>query len=328
MLLAFCVPSTSARSALMLPLVRGSMVSAAPGFLRYLNLLIPCVVLMSTPITLYGAAAHLLANAMLAESGSEPFTFTGWLLVAAPFAISSTLITAWLVLRLHLPPDAAISLTKPANATTTWSRSEILTLIVLVGLFLAVFTSHWHGWAFSTSLMLAALLLVMPGLGVLDWGDTLRRAPWDLLFFAGSAVWLTQALVQSGTGAWLVDQFLDPVSLSRLPPVLVVLMVGVVTITAHLYLPSHTARVAVLLPPLLVLSQQLGWNPALITLLAVLGIDYCLTFPVSSKAILLFDLDQQQTAKLVRLSLLLMPLYCLLMVIFYMLWWHPLGLTL
>jgi hypothetical protein len=50
-------------------------------------LLIPCIVLVSTPVTLTGAAAHLLANEMLSSTGQTPLSFARWLLLVGPFGV-------------------------------------------------------------------------------------------------------------------------------------------------------------------------------------------------------------------------------------------------
>ena len=59
--------------------------------------------------------------------------------------------------------------------------------------------------------------------------------------------------------------------------------------------------------------------------------DYCLTFPVSSKALLMFqeaDPDAWAPADLLRLSAILLPVHALLMIAVYFGWWQHVGLRL
>jgi hypothetical protein len=59
--------------------------------------------------------------------------------------------------------------------------------------------------------------------------------------------------------------------------------------------------------------------------------DYCLTFPVSSKALLMFqELDGEtwHPKDLLRLSAALIPVHVLLMVLFYFGYWRWIGLSL
>ena len=327
-LFAFLVPTTTGRAALVLPLLRSLPQHSGDGLKRCLGLLIPCIVLVSTPVTLTGAAAHLLANEMLSNTGHAPIGFAGWLLLAGPFGLMASLVTAWIVLKRHLP-NVEESLPTAEPGPQRWSRAEWFTLTVLGGMFALWMTAGANPLGFTIVMLLGAVVLVAPAIGVLDWKEVMKAAPWDVVIFAGSAVWLGRALVESGTSSWLVGQFVSVTGLgSHSGPFVVILSLSVIGVTAHLYLTSHTARVAALLPPLLALASEVGWNPTIVVLVTVIGIDYCLTFPVSSKAILLYELDQTQAADLFRLSLLLMPIYLLLMIIFYFMWWQPMGLVL
>ena len=65
--------------------------------------------------------------------------------------------------------------------------------------------------------------------------------------------------------------------------------------------------------------------------IGTVGMNYCLTFPVSSKALLMFyGLDERPftSADLFRLSTVLLPANAALMVLFYFLYWRWLGLAL
>jgi hypothetical protein len=59
--------------------------------------------------------------------------------------------------------------------------------------------------------------------------------------------------------------------------------------------------------------------------------DYCQTFPVSSKALLMFQEGGMETfepADLLRLSAVLLPIHVVLIVIFYFGYWQWVGLSL
>jgi anion transporter len=331
--LAFVVPSTTARAALLLPLLRALPPDQDGRIRRCFGLLIPCVVLMSTPVTLTGAAAHLLANDLLAAAGHPPVSFARWLLLAGPFGAAAAVLTAWLVMRRHLPV-APTAVVEGQNGTevppaAAWSRAERTTLGVVVGLLALWTTTGLHPLGFVTVMLLGVLVLVAPGVGPLDWKDALRAVPWDMIVLAGAAVWLGRSLTESGASGWAVRQVLDAVGLGRnAGPAAALILVTVVAVTAHLYLTSHTARVAALAPPLIALAGEAGWNPTVVVFVAAVGIDYCVTFPVSSKAVLLYEFDSGQAADLLRLSLVLTPAYILLVVAFYFAWWAPLGLRL
>ena len=326
--LAFVVPSTTGWAALMLPLLKSLPPGRDGQLRRCLGLLIPTVVLVSTSVTLTGAAAHLLANEMLTVGGHAPLSFTRWLVLAGPFGVVASALTAWLVMWRHLPAGDAKLPTVVERPTARWSRAEWTTVAVVAGVIGLWTTVGLHPLGFTTVMLLGVVVLVAPRVGVLVWKDAVKAVPWDMLILAGSAVWLGKALVGSGASAWVVGRVVAGTGLGAGDgPVVALLLVGVVCVTAHLYLTSHSARVAALVPPLLALAGEVGWNATAVVFVAALGIDYCLTFPISSKAVLIYEFDRQQAGDLFRLSLVLMPAYVLLMVVFYFAWWVPLGLA-
>lgn len=152
------------------------------------------------------------------------------------------------------------------------------------------------------------------------------------MIFVGAALVLGQALIETGAAEWLIDQAFRASGLSDGGPSgMVLLGLALVTLTSHLYMTSHTARAAALIPGLLYLGGALDLNPAAVMFIGTVGMDYCLTFPVSSKALLMFQESDRETwapADLLRLSAVLLPLHAALMVAFYYGWWRHVGLAL
>jgi hypothetical protein len=84
-------------------------------------------------------------------------------------------------------------------------------------------------------------------------------------------------------------------------------------------------------PPLLYAAGSLGLNPTAVMFIGTVGMNYCLTFPVSSKALLMFyGLDERpfDSADLLRLSAVLLPANAGLIVVFYYGYWQWIGLAL
>ena len=85
------------------------------------------------------------------------------------------------------------------------------------------------------------------------------------------------------------------------------------------------------MPALLYVGTSLDLDPVALVFIGTVGMDYCLTFPVSSKALLLYaelDEDTFEPPDLLRRSAVLLPAHVVLVVVFYLLWWRPLGLAL
>jgi anion transporter len=331
---AFLIPSTSGRAAIAMPVFR-SLADAAVDrqVTRALALLIPTVILTSTIASLTGAGSHLIANDLLDEVADVELSFVDWLLYGAPFGVAASLLSGWVIGRLFLDRERRrrpLDLTPPARRPL--SRSERTTIAVIL-VSVALWSSEpLHGLEIATVSVLAAFVLTLPGVGVIAWKDGLKAVSWNLVLFVGCALVLGEALIETGAAEWLIDSAFRASGLSKGgSAAFLVLSLALVTLTSHLYMTSHAARAAALIPPLLYLGGALGLQPAAVMFIATVGMDYCLTFPVSSKALLLFQEAERETwapADLLRLSAVLLPVHAVLMLIFYFLWWQPLGLGL
>ena len=155
---------------------------------------------------------------------------------------------------------------------------------------------------------------------------------WNLILFVGVALVLGRALIETGAAQWIIDGLFVLTNISgaesRLP---VLLALTLIALTSHLYMTSHTARAAALVPPLLYLGKSLDLDPVAVLFIGTVGMDYCLTFPVSSKALLMFqelDTETYQPADLLRLSAVLLLVHAALIAAFYHTYWRWVGLQL
>nr|WP_314444300.1 SLC13 family permease [uncultured Sphingomonas sp.] len=331
---AFVIPSTSGRAAVAMPIFRS--LSDAAGdrrVTRALGLLIPTVILTSTIASLTGAGSHLIANDLLDEVTDAKFSFLTWLLYGAPFGIAASLISAWVVGRLFLTREHR---RRPLNLkrqdAKPLSQRERVTIAVILASVALWSSESLHGLEIATVSVIAAFVLTLPGFGVISWKKGLGAVSWNLVLFVGCALVLGEALIETGAAEWLIDGAFEASGLTGGgSQAFLLLSLALVTLTSHLYMTSHAARAAALVPPLLYLGSALELQLAAVMFIGTVGMNYCLTFPVSSKALLLFqeaDRDNDMPADMLRLSAVLLPLHAVLMLLFYFLWWRPLGLSL
>jgi len=112
---------------------------------------------------------------------------------------------------------------------------------------------------------------------------------------------------------------------------LALLGIAAISLLSHLFMTSHVARAAALGAPLILFAQSTGLEPMAVLFIGAVGMNYCLTLPVCSKAYLVFQ-DAEGggfgAGDLMRLSAVMAPLYLLLMLAFYFGWWRWTGLAL
>ena len=332
---AFFIPSTSGRAALSMPIMKqlGSNFSAREK--RTLAVLVPVVILMSTSATLIGAGAHLIGVGLLEKTSGESISFLQWMIWGAPFALVITAVSFVIITRLIWPADSQEKSGtdgREKRRKQPFNAREKKTLIFITALMGGWMTEGLHGYDTALITIAGGILFMLPRLGVISWKAGIEAVSWNLILFVAAATALGQALVDSGVVEWMESGLFGGLSSLVHPPEwLIVLIILGVTVTSHLYITSHTTRAVVFIPSLLVLCQTVGANPAAAVFLSLIGMNYCITFPVSSKALLLFyeDGDISYDAKqLIKLSAVLMPLYIILMMVFYYTFWKWTGLDL
>lgn len=332
--LSFLIPSTSGRAAVALPVFRSIAEAAGDRrIVRALALLVPTAILVSTVGALVGADSHLIANDLLYAIAKQRISFAQWALYGLPFAIAASYASCWAILHLFLDKNRRDrELRLPSRQPQPLSGAERRTLIA-VGLTVALWlTESWHGFEIATVTVLSALALTLPGCGVLSWKEGLKAVSWNLIIFLGAALVLGRALIESGGSQWIIERMFALSGVfgaeSRL---LLLLVLAFISLTSHLYITSNAARAAALVPALLYLAGNLQLNPVAVFFISTVGMDYCLTFPVSSKALLIFHQLEGETFKpadLLRLSSVLVLVHLGLIVVFYYTYWRWIGLQL
>jgi anion transporter len=333
--LSFVIPSTSGRAAVMMPVFRGvSEAVEDRKVTRALALLIPTVILVSTITTLIGAGSHLIANDLLAQIADRRISFAQWALWGVPFGVAASAAACWVILRMFLNKERrGMRLDMRDGAERgAFSRAERGTLLVLVAMVGLWLTEGLHGFEIAIVTMIGALVLTLPGIGVMKWKDGLKSVSWNLIIFVGAALALGRALIDSGAAEWIIQNLFAASGVRDAESLLLILLIiAFLSLTSHVYMTSHAARAVALVPPVLYLANSLNLDPMAVLFISTAGMDYCQTFPVSSKALLMFQEGGMETfepADLLRLSAVLLPIHVILIVIFYFGYWQWVGLSL
>jgi anion transporter len=332
--LSFFIPSTSGRAAVMMPVFR-SIADATDDkkITRAVALLMPTIILVATISTLIGAGSHLIAIDLLNQIANERISFAQWALWGVPFGIAASCASCWVITRLFLDKER---LGKRLNIARSeqgaFSVAESNTLVVLLLMVVLWLTESFHGLEIATVTVAGALFLTLPGIGVMKWKDGLKAVSWNLIIFVGAALALGRALIDSGAAEWIIDNLFVVTGVRGTESVLLILLIiAFISLTSHVYMTSHAARAVALVPPMLYLANTLNIDPVAVLFISTLGMDYCLTFPVSSKALLMFQEAESETyqpADLLRLSAVLFIVHIILIVVFYYGYWQWTGLAL
>jgi anion transporter len=240
-------------------------------------------------LTLLSSARATLALEMYgsfqAEQGLPLNTigFVEYTLGTLPVAFSSLLL-CMIVLRLVFPPEgldlspAVAQLDQRVKAIGKTSRAEWITLFV-VGMMVISLVGLGRTYGIGTvALLFSALLFATQ---VLKWEDAERYVNWGVVLMYGGAIAIGSALHTSGATDWLVATIL-PTD----PPSPWVALATIAAATAGLTeLVSNSAVIAVVLPVVLPMAEQVGLDPRTLAWAAPISAGLAFMLPTSTPAL-------------------------------------------
>ncbi len=332
---AFFIPSTSGRAAISMPIIKQLSKSLhSSKERRALAIIVPVIILMSTSATLIGAGSHLIGIGLLETATDQSISYTQWLIWGVPFTIfitlSTLMITKWMLWPKNTRKEIESIRSEGRNlGKQSMDMKEKKVLVLISLLMFAWMTQGIHGYEIGFITMAGALVFMFPKFGVLSWKQGMQSVSWHLVLFVAAATALGKVTVDTGVVGWVEKEILSFLHLFvNAPEWIIVFMILLISVTSHLYIHSHTTRAVIFIPSLIVFSQSIGINPSTVVFLSLIGMNYCVTFPVSSKALLIFYEEDElsfDAKQLVKLSTILMPLYILMMILFYFTYWQWTG---
>ncbi|UOQ91975.1 anion permease [Halobacillus shinanisalinarum] len=334
---AFFIPSTSGRAALSMPIIKQLSERLHSSEERgVLALVAPVIILMSTSATLIGAGSHLIGISLLESATDQSISYIQWLIWGLPFTIMITLMT-YFITKWILWPRNTVKEVKSIPTEVTSSRKQPMNVgekrtFILISLMMLAWMSHGiHGYDIGFITMVGGLLFMIPKYGVISWKQGMKAVSWPLVLFVAAATALGKVLVDTGVVGWIEGEMLNVLHLFiSAPEWIIVCMILLVAVTSHLYIHSHTTRAIIFVPSLILFSESIGLDSSTVVFLSLIGMNYCVTFPVSSKALLIFYEEGELSfdpRKLFKISAILMPLYILVMLLFYFTYWQWTGMN-
>lgn len=302
-IIAFVVPSTTARAALMLPicLLVAQTYGAKPGesnFGRAMMIQEIHANNISTTGILTATAPQILAIGLIKDLTGQSVTWMDWLAASMPIAIGTMLISFLLGFVLF-PPEVKTpqgkgveELKEQLSAMGPLSGVEWRAIIIF-GLTVFLWaTGPWHVAMFGVniSLVMVAILagtaLFLPGVGFLTWKET--SIPWDLMLFSCGAYAVGLAFEKSGAASWAMNWIFSGMDINAMPFWMAFAIVMAVATFSHIVFSSKVVRTVILIPTVVGLAKAAGINPFALALPAAFTIADSITLPPNCKPNLIF----------------------------------------
>jgi solute carrier family 13 (sodium-dependent dicarboxylate transporter), member 2/3/5 len=339
-ILAFFVPTASARVACLVPIILG-MISALgmEKKSRVAGMLMMSIVYLSLIWAIgiaTGAAQNVYVNALLDKTIHIRISWIDWLIVGGPYSIAMSIALYFVLMKMMAPTPteaAGSKISTPADLGPKLgpiSADEIKLLI-----FSAILLAFWategklHSVDSSSVAIAAVALMFVPKIGLINWKQVQSRIPWGVLIQLGVGVGLGTALLRTGAAAWLATYVVNEFGVQQLSIFAILAVLWLFLILIHLGFSSGAAMATTMIPVMLSVLQQ-----AQIPALKVAGMTMLLTFVTSvgwilpingPQNMLAFGTDTFEARDFIRVGIVLTIIAYVMLLIFATTYWHWLG---
>jgi solute carrier family 13 (sodium-dependent dicarboxylate transporter), member 2/3/5 len=338
-IIAFLVPSTTARVACLVPITLGIIAAFGVNKKGTFASMLMITTVQTASIWNVGiktaAAQNMVAIGFIEKAFGRTITWLEWFIAAAPFGIIMC-IALYFVMTLMMPPEVrevpgGREATRKALADLGPMKTSEKKLLAISLALLAFWATEGvlHSFDTSTTTITAVALMFLPGIGIMTWKDAQPRIPWGTVILFGVGISLGTALLQTKGAVWLADLVVAEFGLKQATVLFVLSVMALFLIVIHLGFASATALAAAMIPIVIAVLQGVG-TPGI----NVIGMTMVLQFVVSFGFILVVNAPQNMVAygtetfearDFVRTGLVLTIIAFALVMVLGATYWHWLG---
>ena len=299
--LAFMVPSTTARVSCLVPIMLG--IIAAFGVDRRSSLAGLLMITTAQTASIWNvgiktaAAQNMVAIGFIERQLGKSITWLEWLIAAAPFAILMTL-ALYPIMMWMLPSETREvaggreAVAKSLAELGPMKATEMKLLAISLGLIgLWATEGVLHRFDTSTTTVVAIALLFLPGVSVLTWKQAQPAIPWGTIVLFGIGISLGSALLSTRGATWLADLVVAQFGLKQASAFGILAIMGLFLIVIHLGFASATALASAMIPIVIAVLQGVA-TPGI----NMVGMTMLLQFIVSFGFILVVNAPQNMVA--------------------------------
>ncbi len=299
--LAFMVPSTTARVACLVPITLGMIAAFGVDRKSVFASMLMLVTVQTASIWNVGiktaAAQNMIAIGFIEKAFNQSITWLEWLIAAAPFGIAMSVALYFVMTRMMKPevtqvPGGVEGIKKSLAALGPIKASEVKLLVISLTL-IAFWATEGvlHSFDTSTTTITAVALMFMPGIGILTWKEAQPRIPWGTVILFGIGISLGTALLQTKGATWLADIVVAEFGLKNATAMFILGTMSLFLVVIHLGFASATALASAMIPIVIAVLKGVA-TPGI----NVIGMTMLLQFVVSFGFILVVNAPQNMVA--------------------------------
>jgi sodium-dependent dicarboxylate transporter 2/3/5 len=182
----------------------------------------------------------------------------------------------------------------------------------------------WNGHGISSSVVALIGGLSLLILRLLDEKDVSSEISWASLMILGSGIALGGAMIDTGLSTFLAGQMSG---LLILPPMLVVVVIGVIAVLVTM-VASNTGAAVILIPIAIPLATGLGIDPLLITMVIAIAVSMDFALPTGTPpSTIAYSTGKVEMREMITTGLIVDLLAVLIITIFVVWLWGLFGLV-
>src|SRR6202171_2176035 len=242
--MAFLVPSTTARVACLVPIplviIAAFGVNKRGAFASVLMITTVQTASIWNVGIKTAAAQNMVAISFIEKTLQKTITWLDWLIAAAPFGILMS-IALYFVMTRMMPPEVtevlggrdAIRKSLADLGPMKASEKKLLAIsLTLLGFWST--EGVLHSFDTSTTTITAVALMFLPGIGIMPWKEAQPRIPWGTVVLFGIGISLGTALLQTKGATWLADIAVTEFGLKQATAMFIIATMGLFLVVVHL----------------------------------------------------------------------------------------------
>ena len=338
-IIAFMVPSTTARVACLVPITLGIIAAFGVDKRGAFASMLMIVTTQTASIWNVGiktaAAQNMVAVGFIEKTFGQTITWLDWLIAAAPFGVLMS-IALYFVMTRMMPPEVdevpggleGIRKSLAELGPMKTSEKKLLAIsLILIGFWST--EGILHKFDTSTTTITAVALMFMPGVGIMTWKEAQPKIPWGTVILFGIGISLGTALLQTNAATWLANIVVAEFGLKNATALFILGVMSLFLVVIHLGFASATALASAMIPIVIAVLKGVA-TPGI----NIIGMTMLLQFVVSFGFILVVNAPQNMVAygtetfqarDFVRTGLVLTLIAMVLVMVLGATYWHWLG---
>lgn len=288
--LSFLVPSITARTLLMLPIILGigQAFDAKQGQSNIVKALIFIVAMSGTMMSIGVLTAHVgnpITVGLIEAAAKKTISWSEWFKIGGPPAFALAFLSVYL-LRLMWPPEikslgeGQAYIQREVASLGKFSSQEIYTLGVFLITLVLWATDSIHKVNVVIVGMLSIILLLWPGKGIMNWKEAQTRVPWNVFLLYGAGLSMGTALVSSGAAKWLAGTMLGPIA--QMPHSMqMIILIWLATIL-QVFFTGGGPKTTALTPIIIAHAVAIKADPLVFALILGMNMQHQYLLPVSN----------------------------------------------